>query len=105
MSSYKLFEFEGATVLFEDVSSSGENMVSATPPSIAIDKLKESLTPVIKFGKTIIEEASEKISPDEIELSLGIALSIESGNICWGVAKGSSETHFSIAMKWKKNKG
>lgn len=104
MGSYKAFEFEGTTVLFENVSLTGENLVSSAPPSIPINKLKESLTPVIKFGKTIIEEAAEKVSPDEIELFLGIALSVESGNICWGIAKGSAETHFGITMKWEKNK-
>lgn len=105
MGSYKKFEFEGTTVLFENVSSFGENLVSSSSPSIAINKLKESLTPIIKFGKTIIDEASEKISPDEIELSFGMDLSVESGNICWGIAKGSSETHFNITMKWEKSKG
>lgn len=98
----KEFEFEGSIVRFlcDENSCVGEQLVGKKPPIVTVDMLKESLSPIIKVGKAVVDEAME-LAPNEVTIELGLDIGFESGNLCWGIAKGSAATHFNISMTWK----
>lgn len=43
----------------------------------------------------------EAIDPDEVELTCGIKVGVEGGNIFWGLAKASGEANYEVKIKWK----
>lgn len=98
---YKTIQYDGMDIRFEDLNFEGENKVSIKKPNITPETLKNSLNPIIRFSEKIVNEMKE-IAPDEFSLELGLDFAIESGNLCWGIAKGTTSTHFQITMTWKK---
>lgn len=97
---YKAFQYDGADIRIEDPFYAGEKKVSSTKTLITKEMLNKSLKPIMDFGKKMIDEAAE-YGPDEIALEFGINAGFESGNLCWGIAKGSASTHFTVTMTWK----
>lgn len=98
--NYKSFQYDGVDIRFEDLTMNGEEKVSAKKPIITSEMLKDSLKPIMKFGKKVIDEAIE-LAPDEVSLEFGLDAGFESGNLCWGIAKGTASTHFNVTMTWK----
>lgn len=97
---YQSFQYDGIDIRFEDITMSGEQKVAAKKPIITPEMLKDSLKPIMKFGKKVIDEAVE-LAPNEVSLEFGLDVGFESGNLCWGIAKGTASTHFNVTMTWK----
>lgn len=95
-----LFQYEGLDIRIENASLTGENLVSLKKPAITKEMLEDSLKPIMNFGKKIIDEAIA-LAPNEVSIEFGLDMGFESGNLCWGIAKGSASTHFNITMTWK----
>lgn len=96
------FEYEGGIVRFssDENTFSGEHLVSNKAPIITSEMLKESLTPIIKLGKAVVDEAMA-LAPNEVTVEFGLDIGFESGNLCWGIAKGNASTHINVSMTWK----
>lgn len=97
--TYSTFQYEGIDFRIEEPFVEGEKKASRRT-SITPEMLKESLKPIMSMGKKIIDEAIE-FAPDEVALEFGLNVGLESGNLCWGFAKGSASTHFNVTMTWK----
>lgn len=98
--AFKAFQYDGIDIRFEDPFYDGEIKVSSKKPMITQEMLNDSLKPIMDFGRKIIDRATE-YGPDEIALEFGLNVGLESGNLCWGIAKGSASTHFTVTMTWK----
>lgn len=101
--AYKEFEFEGTVVRFDvdESTMTGEQTVSRKIPSITAEHLKQTLSPIMKIGKSVVDEAVA-LTPNEVSVTMGLDISLETGNICWGIAKGTATTHFNLTMTWKE---
>lgn len=97
---FKTFQYDGVDVRIEDPFLDGEKKVASKKPIITQEVLQSSLKPIMDFGKKIIDGAIE-FAPDEVALEFGLNVGLESGNLCWGVAKGTASTHFTVTMTWK----
>ena len=58
------------------------------------------LDSVIKTAFTTIQKGLSDLSPDELELVLGLKLSIDAG--VWSIAKASTEGHLIVKAKWSR---
>ena len=99
---HKEFEFEGSIVRFccDENSFGEEQLVGKKAPIVTSEMLKESLTPIIKMGKAVVDEVMA-LAPNEVTIELGLDIGFESGNLCWGIAKGNVSTNFNVSMTWK----
>lgn len=79
-----------------------EKEVAFKSTVITSEMLEKSLKPIMKFGKKIVDEFSE-LQPDEVSLSLGLDIGLETGGLYWGIVKGTTNSNLSINMKWKKH--
>lgn len=98
--NYTTFQYDGVDVRVEEPFLKGEKKVSPKKPVISQKMLEDSLKPIMSIGKKVIDEAVE-FAPDEVAVEFGLNVGFESGNLCWGFAKGTAATHFTVTMTWK----
>ncbi|MCL4265787.1 MAG: hypothetical protein KJ069_21415 [Anaerolineae bacterium] len=55
----------------------------------------------LKRNADFILNVTGDLAPDEVEISCGIKVGAEGGNVFWGLAKTSGEATYSITLKWK----
>lgn len=96
---YEIFQYEGVDVRIEDPFIVGEQKV-ALNPIISQNLLTDSFSPIMKIAKKLIDKATE-YGPNEVTIEFGVNVGFEGGNLCWGIAKGSTSTHLNITMTWK----
>ena len=97
---------DGIVVEIDNSNAMGAEREAGGIPGNGITELEKSFSDACDDIKKIIDSVSKKISeiekkPDQIELSLGIKISSDTGLI---IAKVGAEGSLGVKLTWKKEK-
>lgn len=90
---------ENDDILFIDLETDGEDWGGL--PKLTDEKIQKALAPVIRLGNNL-KSSIQDLSPDEIELSMQLSMSLENDNYVFSVVKAAAEAQISVKFLWKK---
>ena len=93
-------ELSDGTIIKVEATALGEQQVSfQTRP---FREFISSLKIIVKEIANPLREITQAVQPDKMSITLGVDVSIESGQLTALIVKGGGSANLGITMEWKK---
>ncbi|TDD93515.1 CU044_2847 family protein [Actinomadura rubrisoli] len=94
---------DGSEVVFETTEHSLVSQRGGQPKTVDGGELEQRIAPIAQTAEAISRGLREKLSPDEIELSLGVKVS---GKVNWWfIASSAGEAAITVTLRWNASSG
>ena len=103
MSNYATVDTPGGSILVELENTDNVDGIELASSRGSLPSFEEAGNSLKENAKYLLEIMKD-LSPNEVEVSCGIKVGAEGGNILWGLAKTSGEASFTITLKWNDKK-